>query len=97
MGALLEVQHLKKFYPTARGVLHAVDDVSFSLEGGKTLGVVGESGCGKSTLGKTILRLEDPTSGSIQFEGKEIGGLSTGEFKHYRKEMQMISRTPSLR
>ena len=94
MGALLEVQHLKKFYPTARGVLHAVDDVSFSLEGGKTLGVVGESGCGKSTLGKTILRLEDPTSGSIQFEGKEIGGLSTGEFKHYRKEMQMIFQDP---
>lgn len=94
MGALLEVQHLKKFYPTARGVLHAVDDVSFSLEGGKTLGVVGESGCGKSTLGKTILRLEDPTSGSIQFEGKQIGGLSTGEFKHYRKEMQMIFQDP---
>ena len=94
MGALLEVQHLKKFYPTARGVLHAVDDVSFSLEGGKTLGVVGESGCGKSTLGKTILRLEDPTSGSIQFEGKGIGGLSTGEFKHYRKEMQMIFQDP---
>ena len=94
MGSLLEVKHLKKFYPTGRGILHAVDDVSFSLDAGKTLGVVGESGCGKSTLGKVILRLEAPTSGSVQFEGKEITTLEPGQFKQYRKEMQMIFQDP---
>ena len=94
MGSLLEVQHLKKYYTTGSGVLHAVDDVSFSLDAGKTLGVVGESGCGKSTLGKVILRLEAPTSGSVQFEGTEITTLEPGAFKHYRKEMQMIFQDP---
>ena len=58
---LLEIQHLKKYFPTAKGYLHAVDDVSFTIEEGTTLGVVGESGCGKSTLGRLILRLLDST------------------------------------
>ena len=64
---LLEVKHLKKYFKVGAGTLHAVDDVSFTLEAGKTIGVVGESGCGKSTLGRTILHLTDPTDGQIFF------------------------------
>ncbi|NLT13008.1 MAG: ABC transporter ATP-binding protein, partial [Clostridiales bacterium] len=70
--ALLEVQNLKKYFRTGAGDLHAVDDISFELEWGKTLGVVGESGCGKTTLGRTILHLLDPTDGKIFFQGKDI-------------------------
>lgn len=92
--ALLEVEHLKKYFPVNNGLLHAVDDVSFSLEEGKTLGVVGESGCGKSTLGKTILRLTEPTAGKIFFEGEEISACSKREFKKYRPKMQMIFQDP---
>ncbi len=66
-GVLLEVKHLKKYFKTKRGPLHAVDDVSFTIERGKTLGVVGESGCGKSTLGRVILGLLDTTAGEIWF------------------------------
>ena len=62
---LLEIKNLKKYFKTPRGMLHAVDDVSFTLERGKTLGIVGESGCGKTTTGRTILRLEEPTSGRV--------------------------------
>ena len=74
---LLEVSHLKKYFKTNAGLLHAVDDVSFTVERGKTLGIVGESGCGKSTTGRTIMRLIEPTSGSIKFEGKELTALLT--------------------
>ena len=66
---LLDVKHLKKYFKTSAGMLHAVDDVSFAIPKGKTLGVVGESGCGKSTLGRTILRLYEPTGGEISFQG----------------------------
>lgn len=67
-NAILEVKNLKKYFNTPGGVLHAVDDVSFTLEKGKILGVVGESGCGKSTMGRAILRLHEPTSGEVLFE-----------------------------
>lgn len=92
--ALLEVKDLKKYFPTPRGILHAVDGVDFALEAGKTLGIVGESGCGKSTLGKTILRLEEPTAGSVVFDGKEVSALTPAEFKPYRRDMQMIFQDP---
>lgn len=69
---LLKVEHLKKYFNTPGGVLHAVDDVSFSIRAGETLGVVGESGCGKSTMGRAILRLHEPTSGKVYFEGNDI-------------------------
>lgn len=90
----LEVSHLKKYYPTSDGVLHAVDDVSLRVEAGQTVGVVGESGCGKSTLGKTILRLTEPTAGSVKLDGTEITELSPRELKRYRTRMQMIFQDP---
>ena len=92
---LLECRHLKKYFDVPNGVLHAVDDISFSLEKGKTLGVVGESGCGKSTLGRTILRLLPHTSGEVIFEGKDILQYSRGEMKELRKKMQIIFQDPS--
>ena len=91
---LLEVSHLKKYFKTPRGMLHAVDDVSFSIERGKTLGIVGESGCGKSTTGRCVLRLVEPTSGSIRFEGRELMGLKPAEMRSLRGEMQMIFQDP---
>ena len=94
MSTILEVKHLKKYYNVPRGTLHAVDDVSFKLDSGETLGVVGESGCGKSTLGKTILRLIPPTSGEIVFEGRDISYLTNREFTALRPQMQMIFQDP---
>ena len=91
---LLEVQNLKKYFKTPRGMLHAVDDVSFTLERGKTLGIVGESGCGKSTTGRTILRLEEPTSGKVIFEGKDITTLGKRNMRALRKDMQLIFQDP---
>ena len=91
---LLEVQNLKKYFKTPRGMLHAVDDVSFTLERGKTLGIVGESGCGKSTTGRTILRLEEPTSGKVIFEGKDITTLGKRDMRALRKDMQLIFQDP---
>ena len=92
--ALLEVQHLKKYFKTSSGILHAVDDVSFSIEKGKTMGVVGESGCGKSTLGRTILRLNEPTQGKILFQGRDIISLKKKELNQTRLGMQMIFQDP---
>ena len=92
--ALIEVKNLKKYFNTASGTLHAVDNVNLIIEEGETLGVVGESGCGKSTLGKTILRLTEPTSGEIWFDGKNISGMTAKEFKQARTSMQMIFQDP---
>ena len=91
---LLEVKNLKKYFNTPRGLLHAVDDVTFTLERGKTLGVVGESGCGKSTTGRAILRLLEPTGGEVFFEGQDITKLSKEEMRKKRKDMQIIFQDP---
>ena len=91
---LLDVQHLKKYFSTPRGMLHAVDDVSFQIERGKTLGVVGESGCGKSTIGRSILRLLEPTSGKVIFDGQDITALSKEEMRALRQKMQIIFQDP---
>ncbi len=91
---ILEVKGLKKYFKTKRGMLHAVDDVSFSIEKGKTLGIVGESGCGKSTTGRTILRLLEPTGGDIFFEGENLSQLSPLEMRNKRKDLQIIFQDP---
>ena len=91
---ILEVKNLKKYFKTKRGELHAVDNVSFTLERGKTLGLVGESGCGKSTTGRTILRLLEPTSGEVLFEGKDVSKLTKNELRHARRDMQIIFQDP---
>lgn len=91
---ILEVKHLKKYFKTGRGMLHAVDDINFTLERGKTLGLVGESGCGKSTTGRVILRLLEPTSGEIIFEGKDISRIKGSEMRHMRKDLQIIFQDP---
>lgn len=94
MSEILRVEHLKKYFRTNRGMLHAVDDVNFSIEEGKTLGVVGESGCGKSTLGRTVLGLTGTTDGKIVFEGKDITQAKGAERKELRKKMQLIFQDP---
>ena len=91
---LLRVEHLKKYFKTPGGMLHAVDDVSFELGAGQTLGVVGESGCGKSTLGRTILGLTDTTDGHIYFDGEDITGAKGARRKALRKDMQIIFQDP---
>ena len=91
---LLNVKHLKKNFDTPSGLLHAVDDVSFSVKRGTTLGVVGESGCGKSTLGSTLLYLDEPTGGEILFEGTNLQSVGKKEFKRIRPRMQMIFQDP---
>ncbi|NBK91978.1 ATP-binding cassette domain-containing protein [bacterium 1XD21-13] len=94
MSELLRVEGLKKYFKTPKGQLHAVDGVSFSIEKGKTLGVVGESGCGKSTLGRCIIHLLDTTDGKIFFEGKDITNIRKEDLKESRKDMQMIFQDP---
>lgn len=94
MAPLLEVHGLKKYFRNKAGLLHAVDDVDFTIEEGKTLGVVGESGCGKTTLGRTILHLLEPTSGRIMFEGKDITNPSKQEMHYLRSKMQIIFQDP---
>ncbi len=98
---LLEVKNLKKFFPIKGGIfgktvarVHAVDDVSFTMKHGETLGLVGESGCGKSTLGRTVLRLYEPTAGGIQFDGQDLLGLSPSELRAKRRDLQIIFQDP---
>ena len=98
---ILSVRNLVKFFPITSGILsrvvghvHAVDDVSFDVPRPKTIGVVGESGCGKTTLGRTILRLGEPTSGDVFFEGENIAKISLRQYRKYRREMQIVFQDP---
>jgi oligopeptide/dipeptide ABC transporter ATP-binding protein len=98
---VLEVRDLKKHFPVQKGLLqraagtvYAVDGVSFSIAQGETLGLVGESGCGKSTVGRTVLRLTEPTAGSIKVDGRDITRLSKSELRPYRRQMQIIFQDP---
>jgi peptide/nickel transport system ATP-binding protein len=94
MSTLLEVKNLKKYFNTPSGVLHAVDDVSFSIDKGRVLGVVGESGCGKSTLGRTILGLIDATDGQVWYNGEEITHATKAKRIELRRKMQIIFQDP---
>lgn len=92
--AVIEVKNLKKYFTTPRGVLHAVDDVTLSIEKGKTLGVVGESGCGKSTLGRTIIHLLDKTEGQIFLNGNDVSDVKGADLRKAREKMQIIFQDP---
>ncbi len=98
---LLVVENLKTYYPVRAGILQrvvayvkAVDDVSFTVRAGETFGLVGESGCGKSTIGRTILRLQEPTAGSVYFDGEEVFSKRPGEMKSLRRDMQIVFQDP---
>ncbi|MUV37963.1 Oligopeptide transport ATP-binding protein OppF [Lentibacillus sp. JNUCC-1] len=98
---LLKVDHLKQYFPIKGGFLgrtvnhvKAVDDISFEIFEGETLSVVGESGCGKSTTGRAILRLDEPTSGAVEFDGEDLLSLSKGQMRQRRKDLQVIFQDP---
>lgn len=91
---ILEVKNIKKYFKVKNGQLHAVDDINFAIQRGKTLGIVGESGCGKSTLGRAILRLTEPTGGEVFFKGEDILKLDAKSMSKKRQEMQIIFQDP---
>src|SRR5258708_5056365 len=104
---LVEIRNLTKVFPLSQGVLgiptravskavevRAVDDVSLNIEAGETLGLVGESGCGKTTLGRMVLRLIEPTSGSVLFNGQDVLAASAGEMRKLRRDMQIVFQDP---
>ncbi|MCA8968067.1 MAG: ABC transporter ATP-binding protein, partial [Planctomycetes bacterium] len=102
MSRLLTVENLKMHFPVKGGILlrpvgacRAVDGVSFHVDEGETLGLVGESGCGKSTLGKCVVRLHEPTAGKIEFDGRDISEASRHELKPVRRDLQMIFQDPA--
>ena len=90
MAPLIEVKNLKKYFRVPAGINHAVDDVSFTIQAGETLGVVGESGCGKSTLGRTLIRLQDATEGQILLHGQDITRAKGRELRSIREKMQIV-------
>lgn len=92
--SLVSVKNLKKYFKTAAGTLHAVDDISFDIPAGKTLGLVGESGCGKSTTGRLLLRLLEPTAGQVWFEGQNVFSLNPNELRALRTRAQIIFQDP---
>lgn len=94
MSMILEAQDLKKYFKTKNGYLHAVDGVSFQIEEGKTLGVVGESGCGKSTLGRTVLHLHESTGGKLFYQGQDITHVNKLKLRQLREDMQIIFQDP---
>ncbi|MDX6279181.1 MAG: peptide/nickel transport system ATP-binding protein [Kribbellaceae bacterium] len=100
--ALLEVKGLQRYFPVTRGIVFqrqtgavkAVDGVDFTIRSGETLGVVGESGCGKTTTGRLVTRLDEPTGGTIRFEGSDITHLSRQKMRPFRRQVQMIFQDP---
>lgn len=94
MNPILQVQDLNKYFKTNRGTVHAVDGVSFSIDEGKTMGLVGESGCGKSTLGRTIIHLQEATAGSVIFEGEDITHVKGKDLRRIRESMQIVFQDP---
>ena len=94
MAALIEVKNLQKYFKSAGGQVHAVDGVSFTIEKGETLGLVGESGCGKSTLGRTLIHLNEPTGGEMFYDGRDVTRLNTRQLTEFRKDVQMIFQDP---
>lgn len=94
MTPVIEIRDLKKYFETPKGLLHAVDGVSFKIEAGQTMGVVGESGCGKSTLGRTIIHLLESTDGQILFEGEDVTHVKGKDLRRIRENMQIIFQDP---
>lgn len=92
--ALVEIENLKKYFSSPRGTVHAVDNVTFSIEQGRTLGLVGESGCGKSTLGRTMIHLQEGTGGTIRFQGEDVTHPDKKKLKEIREQMQIIFQDP---